>query len=133
MLWLLVTGSRRIKDTPENRQVITAELRLATSNEPDAYLLVGDCQGLDTIALDIWRTTRHRNRMRYQRFDADWGKYGLRAGPLRNRVMIRHAQDQDGPKQVLAFFQTGAENKGTADCANKARRSGLPVKEVWLR
>lgn len=132
MLWLVVTGSREVKDTPDNRRRITTEMRLATQGHPDAFLLVGDCRGLDTITLDIWRTTHHRNRMRYRRFDADWDTHGLRAGPRRNRQMIEFAVEQIGVAKTLAFYQTGAANKGTANCANLARRQGIEVTEIWM-
>lgn len=131
MFWLVVAGSREVKDTLENRTVVGAELVEATAGQA-ATLLVGDCRGLDELVLKLWRSQGNPNRENCKVFYTDW-ELGRKAGPLRNREMLQYAYDQDGAKQVLAFYQTGAENKGTADCANKARRTHFPVKEIWIR
>jgi hypothetical protein len=36
-----------------------------------------------------------------------------------------------GADVCLAFFKTGAANRGTKDCCDRARASGIPVR-VWL-
>lgn len=131
MLWLVVTGSREVKDTPANRTAIGTELVEATAGQ-ESTLLVGDCRGLDELVLKLWRSQGNPNRDNCKVFYANW-ELGRKAGPVRNREMIQYAYDQDGTKQALAFYQHGAENKGTADCANKARRTHLPVKEIWIR
>lgn len=51
---------------------------------------------------------------------ADWERYGLRAGPRRNRQMLDRC-----PDLVLAFQRNGSH--GTRDCVDEARRRGIAV------
>lgn len=53
---------------------------------------------------------------------ADWPRWGGAAGPIRNQAML----DKHAPQIVLAF-PGGA---GTADMVDRAKRAGIPVKEV---
>lgn len=133
MLWIVVTGSREVRDTPENRAVIAAELENLTASAAGAHLVVGDARGTDTLVLDLWRSPLNPDRENYRRFVADWDRHGRKAGPLRNREMIWFANAQAGRHECLVFFQTGAQNVGSADCANRARRAGFNVKEIWLK
>jgi hypothetical protein len=55
-------------------------------------------------------------------FDADWDKHGKAAGPRRNQRML----DEGKPDLVLAF----PGGKGTADMVRRAKRAGVPVREV---
>lgn len=131
MLWLLVTGSREIKDIPENRTTVGDEVVMATT-DTEATLLVGDARGLDDLALKLWLSDNNPNRERWRRFEANWDKHGRRAGPRRNEQMVKFVTAQDGDKVCLAFFQRGAGNRGTAHCANYARNHGIDVREIWI-
>ena len=55
-------------------------------------------------------------------FKAQWRKYGMRAGPLRNQQML----DEGKPDLVLAF----PGGRGTADMVRRARAAGVKVIEV---
>lgn len=46
-------------------------------------LVSGGCRGVDTIA-ETWAV---KNGVKVVRFPADWNRYGLSAGPIRNREM----------------------------------------------
>lgn len=52
---------------------------------------------------------------------ADWRKFGLKAGPIRNARMIEW-----GPDLVIAF----PGHSGTADMVKKARLFGIKVIEI---
>lgn len=53
-------------------------------------------------------------------FNADWGKHGRAAGPIRNAQMIA----EGAPDLVVAF----SGGRGTADMISKAKAAGIPVK-----
>lgn len=72
--------------------------------------------GADALADRIAR----RLRFRVETYPADWKRFGLGAGPIRNRVMLGL-----DPSVVLAFWD--GISTGTADCIDEARRRGIPV------
>lgn len=51
---------------------------------------------------------------------AEWKRYGPAAGPKRNASMVAAGADI-----CLAFYH--GPSRGTRDCANRARYSGIPV------
>lgn len=82
----------------------------------DDQLLVGDCPtGADLMAR-CWAEGREIPMALYE---AEWEKYGLRAGPLRNEEMI-----VGGSAELLLAFPGG---KGTASATGIARRAGIEI------
>lgn len=55
-------------------------------------------------------------------FEARWEEHGKAAGPIRNELMLADFR----PDLVVAF----RGGRGTADCIRRARRLGIPVKEI---
>lgn len=55
--------------------------------------------------------------------EAEWDKYGLAAGPIRNQRMI----DEYKPDICLAFHTDLSKSKGTLDCIKRANRVGIPI------
>lgn len=55
-------------------------------------------------------------------YDADWNVHGRAAGPIRNQRML----DEGKPDLVVAF----PGGVGTADMVRRARKAGVPVKEI---
>lgn len=142
MHYLGVTGSREVRD----RTRVLRELSAASANR-ETFLVVGDqsskdlvtgeMYGLDWIAWDLWTGPDNPHRDQGRRFVADWQRYHRRAGMIRNTEMVKWVSylleiDSTATAQWLAFFQTGAANKGTTMCANLARRQGIEVTEIWL-
>ena len=56
---------------------------------------------------------------------ADWDRYGLGAGPIRNSEMLKL-----GPDLVLAFHPFLAKSKGTRDTVEKAEALWIPVERI---
>jgi hypothetical protein len=81
-------------------------------------ILEGGCSGADRIA--------NRLAMALARpvitDEAEWGKYGFAAGPIRNRKMLDR-----GPSLVVAFHNNINKSRGTKNCIEEARRRGIPV------
>jgi len=59
-------------------------------------------------------------------FPAEWGKFGKRAGPIRNRQMLKEFR----PTDVLAFHNLLERSKGTKDMMKAAHAAGIPVLHV---
>jgi hypothetical protein len=109
---VIVTGSRHWTD--EDRLVYELE-RLCPS-----LVVEGGCPtGADAMAR---RWAAHYG-VPAKTFQANWGKHGRRAGPLRNGLMLRSYPNAI----VLAFPLDGP---GTADCMRQARAAGMCVREV---
>jgi hypothetical protein len=98
---------------------------LSNGQPSDAVLVHGACDGADKIAAGIWSG---RYRLPVDPHPANWRRYGSGAGFKRNQEMV-----DSGIDYCLAFFKEGARNRGTTDCAWKARMAGVTVKEVWLK
>jgi hypothetical protein len=114
-LRLLVTGSRHWTDHAAIANALNAQHR--KWNRPaDAVLVVGDCEGADTIAAASWK----KAGLPVDQCEARWSELGLRAGPDRNRKMV-----ESGVDECLAF-PIGV-SKGTRGCVKLARSAGVPV------
>ena len=112
---ILVCGSRTWKDVLWIARAMTP-YRMYYQN---LSWVMGDCPtGADRLALEHAST----NGDRIEFFKADWTRYKLRAGPLRNQAMI-----DVGPDLVLAFLDTGSPSPGTKDTIRRARKAGIPL------
>jgi hypothetical protein len=56
---------------------------------------------------------------------ANWGAFGRKAGPIRNRQMLDLK-----PDLVIAFHDNLTESRGTADTVREAKRRGIPVEVI---
>ena len=88
---------------------------------PPVVIIEGEAKGADIMARRI------AVRLGYVvvRFPANWGRYGNRAGPIRNQQML----DDGRPDRVLAFCDERL-TPGTKDMVDRARKAGVPT-EVY--
>lgn len=116
---ILVTGSRTWTD----RDAVLTALSEAWDHlgqSPDTVLVHGACPtGADTIADELWKILGYA----VEPHPADWSRYGRAAGPKRNQEMV-----DAGADVCLAFLVPGS--RGTADCARRAEKAGIPVRRV---
>jgi len=109
---ILICGDRNWKD----RSFIDIFIR----NLPkDTVIIHGNCRGADQIAGSIAK----KYGLEVISFPADWRKYGRKAGPIRNRQMIREGK----PDLVVAFHNDLSKSKGTLNMILQANRSGIPI------
>jgi hypothetical protein len=80
----------------------------------------GGCRGADSMA-GMWAK---ENGVPVMVFEADWGKHGKAAGPIRNRQMLNEGE----PDYVLAFHRDLNKSKGTKDMVMAACAAGIPVR-----
>lgn len=85
------------------------------NNGPITLIIEGGSSGADYMA----RKFAERQGIPVRTFDAEWGKYGKSAGPIRNRQML-----VEGKPDLVVAFEGGA---GTADMVKQARRAGVKV------
>ncbi len=108
---VLVTGGRDFTDAA---MVQAALDPLAADIE---VLIEGGARGADTLA----REWAKAHGIPWQTYEANWKRYGRRAGPIRNQKML----DEGYPDLVVAF----PGGKGTADMVRRAREAGVKVME----
>lgn len=111
---VLVCGGRDYRDAAHLDRVlqqINAEGAIDT-------IIHGAARGADQLG-EAWGLRWGKN---LEPYPADWGTFGLSAGPRRNAVMLR-----DGKPDLVVAFPGG---KGTADMVRRARRAGVRVIEV---
>lgn len=87
----------------------------------DAIIIHGGASGADSIAGDI----AAKLGFKVVRVVADWGKYGISAGPIRNRKML-----DMNPNLVLAFHNNIENSKGTKDCVEEAKKRGIDIQII---
>src|SRR3569833_724971 len=95
---VLVCGGRRYTD----QTFAFAVLDRVHVKRPITLIIEGGATGADRFARE-WAIARG---VRYQTFEANWQRYGNRAGPVRNHTMLREGK----PDFVVAF----AGGSGTA-------------------
>jgi SLOG family YspA-like protein len=113
---VLVCGGRDFKD----RRELWHWLNMIHETYGITSIVEGGAKGADAIAR-AWGGT---NGISVLTFEANWSKYGRKAGPIRNQQML----DEAHPELVVAT----AGGVGTADMVKKARQAGVPVLRVCM-
>lgn len=121
---MLVCGGRDLKEYNYVRDKLDAlcEYR-GCIHEPDkfgnflpnVFIISGGAKGADSFAID-WAIV---NWCQYKEYEADWGKYGKKAGPIRNQQML----DEGNPDLVVAF--PTKNSRGTFDMIRRANKAGV--------
>ena len=113
---LVVTGGRDYRDREAVFRQLSACRRSAARTGMTLVVIHGGCP----TGADYWASLWcQRKGVLERRYDADWKRYGISAGPRRNEEMLALEQ----PDMVLAF----PGGRGTADCVRRARARGLLV------
>lgn len=110
---ILITGSRDWADWNLLNNTLNEY-----ANERDIVVVHGDCpRGADALA-QKWVDYQ---RVRVERYPADWNAYGKAAGFRRNAEMVNLGADV-----CLAFIKNGS--RGATHTANLAEKAGIPVR-----
>jgi len=91
---------------------------LVDSSGENLTVIAGKAKGVDTFA-EQWAKCSGFN---FLGFPALWKLHLNSAGPIRNQQMI----DEGKPDLVVAF----PGGKGTANMISKAKKAGIPVREI---
>lgn len=115
---ILACGGRDYRNPQHLSQVLSDVVAEYVMQGEPAKLIHGGARGADTMA-GQWAAS---NNIEVQVFPANWDRDGRAAGPIRNSQMLA-----EGKPDVVVAFPGG---KGTADMIAKARRAGVPVREI---
>lgn len=113
---VLCCGDREWKDWRSIRRALE-------SLGPNTVIVHGDCRGADKMCGFVASQFGYS----VDANKANWGKYGLAAGPIRNAEMLTKHRDIG---LVLAFHDNISASKGTKDMVAQARAAGIPVNFV---
>jgi len=107
---LAIVGCRNFADY----DVFVAEVNAYDFSE----IVSGGCHGTDKLAERYAR----EEGIPIAIFYPDWDRYGLAAGPIRNRQIVEYAD------AVLAFWD--GRSRGTKSSIELARKTGVPVEII---
>ena len=119
-LRILVCGGRHFADYDLLKETINGVI--AESGWEDIEIVSGHCVGADRLG-ELY-AEKHNASIKI--FPAEWGKYGKRAGPMRNKQMIDYISGFEH-KIVIAFVS--ANTKGTRNTITLAKKANIRVIE----
>jgi uracil-DNA glycosylase family 4 len=108
---IIVSGSREGK--------LSSSDRFFLKSLSPTLVIHGGQTGIDTEAKE-WAT---ENNIPHKPFEANWGKYGNKAGPIRNTEMAKFLCGLEGEKAVVLF----KGGKGTNSMKTISKDHGLPI------
>lgn len=106
---LIIAGGRDYRAGPAEYRW----LDLVNHHQRVTAVLSGTARGVDTFG-EMWAAEKH---IPIERYPAEWKKYGPRAGPMRNQVMVNRAD-------ALAVFPGGT---GSANVTKLAEKAGIRI------
>ena len=112
---VLVCGHRDMKDESLMRKELD-KLHLTIRDT----LIHGNARGADKLSEKVL------SHVPVERYPADWEKYGLAAGPIRNTQMLVEGK----PDLVIAFLHP--KSVGTKDMIKQAKAAGVEVRITHL-
>lgn len=115
---LLIAGSRNYKDA----EFIYSRIDLIRDNHYITKIIAGGATGVDQVAKEYAK----EHNIPFEKYKADWDKYGKAAGPIRNKQMV------DAADIILAIrynYSPGTSN--TLKLAKKAELKIYKVEILW--
>jgi hypothetical protein len=85
----------------------------------DIEIVHGDCNGADKIGGYL----AHKRGLIVHPESADWTKFGIKAGPIRNKLMVKKYPID----YVVVFHNDLLHSKGTIDMIKVALENNIPV------
>lgn len=113
-----MSGSRDWDDD-EAVAAVLAELQLLPKH---AVIVHGDCRGIDKVADAVARLLG----LEVRPYPADWNRYGLAAGTIRNVEMF----DKESPDVFIGFHEDISRSKGTKHAYKLALKRGIPARVI---
>ena len=110
----LVCGGREYDDYTRLKKALNA----IHADRPFAVVITGGAPGADRMA-EAWAK---RQGIPTIRMEANWSRFGRKAGPMRNQWMV----DLASPELVIAF----PGGRGTQDMTDRAKSAGIEVIEA---
>lgn len=118
MTRVIVAGSRSFTDEDYVYYIISDLTWYIPDDEME--IVSGGCRGVDQFAENYAKECNIISKV----FPAEWSKYGLSAGPIRNEQMAKYASEAE--HGMLIAFPVG-ESRGTRNMIKLAKQYGLEV------
>ena len=118
MTRVIIAGSRSFTDEDYVHNTISDLTWWIPDTEME--IVSGGCRGVDQFAENYAEQWDIISKV----FPAEWDKYGLSAGPIRNEQMAKYASEADNG--MLIAFPVG-ESRGTRNMIKLAKQYGLEV------
>lgn len=93
--------------------------------EPVEVVIQGEASGADSIG----KAAANQLGIPVLSFPAEWRKYGLRAGPIRNRQQLKEGK----PTKGLVFHDYLEKSKGSKDMVKVMQENGVPYEVFTTR
>jgi len=117
---IVIAGSRDYNNYTQAKEFIDSVLNPIQA-ENKIIIVSGGCRGADLLGERYAR----ENGFEIEKHPADWNKYGLKAGPLRNEEMAKVAD------YVICFWD--GKSKGTKNMIETAKKHKKLVKIKYIR
>ena len=109
---VIIAGSRNYEDFYS----LSSFCKICLSKKSNIEIVSGHAKGADLLGERFSKENGYRLKL----FPAEWDKYGLAAGPKRNKAMAAYAD------ALIAFWD--GSSKGTKNMIELAKRNNLEVR-----
>lgn len=115
----------------ENHEIVNAAIRklIKVYGTNRLIIIEGGQVGLDTIAANEARSLR----VHVAEVEALWLLNHKAAGPIRNQIMLKMAEQMSDTPRVVAFHWDLNDSRGTADCIRRAEKMNIKVNKIIVR
>ena len=110
---ILVCGSRYFNQYSRLKYDLRRVLNHFNLDADNVEIVSGHCYGADYLGERFAREHNIKTKL----FKAEWDKYGLSAGPIRNNQMINYIKDSDQPIVIAFLTPTSRGTRNTIDLA----------------
>lgn len=125
MYKIIVNGSRDFNNYTYLRLILKEYIMTNRINPELIEIISGGAKGADTLAIKFAK----EYNLNYKVVNADWNKYGKRAGIIRNNDMLTYAINNPNDIAILISFWNGT-SKGTKHMIDISNDKGIIVKVI---
>lgn len=125
MYKIIINGSRDFYNYTYLRLILKDYIMTNQINPELIEIISGGAKGADTLAIKFAK----EYNLNYKVMNADWNKYGKRAGILRNAEMLTYAISNPNDIAILISFWNGT-SKGTKHMIDISNDKGIIVKVI---
>lgn len=125
MYKIIINGSRDFYNYTYLRLILKDYIMTNQINPELIEIISGGAKGADTLAIKFAK----EYNLNYKIMNADWNKYGKRAGIIRNAEMLTYAISNPNDIAILISFWNG-NSKGTKHMIDISNDEGIIVKVI---
>lgn len=125
MYKIIINGSRDFYNYTYLRLILKDYIMTNQINPELIEIISGGAKGADTLAIKFAK----EYNLNYKVMNADWNKYGKRAGIIRNNDMLTYAINNPNDIAILISFWNGT-SKGTKHMIDISNDKGIIVKVI---